>query len=139
MEEFRTVRTVMALLLFQGAGCAAPRPVLYPNDRYQSVGKDKAKEEVDDCIAQAKGYVDSQKGKMVAKKTGWGAATGAVIGMIEGAFTGNMGRAAAEGAAVGGALGLAGGAYDAGNPDSVFCRFVDICLAKKGYQPIGWK
>src|SRR5262249_9040529 len=89
------------------AACASPRPVLYPNDQYMTAGKDKAKQDTDDCLAQAKEYVATHKSQTVAKHVGFGAAFGAFIGMIEGAFTGNMGKAAEEGASIGAAFGLA--------------------------------
>lgn len=128
----------MLFLLF-AAGCASPRPVLYPNEQFQAAGKEQARQDTDDCIAQARKYVESQKGKTVAKHTGWGAAAGAALGAVQGAFTGDIGKAVAEGAALGGTVGLAHGAVNASEPDAVFRQFVDICLAKKGYQPIGWR
>lgn len=133
----RHLHCLLALSLL--CACAAPRPVLYPNERYEVAGKDQVKADIDDCDAKAKEFVKANKGKLVAKKTGVGAAFGAFIGMIFGAFSGNYRRAITEGAAVGAAAGLAHGAADANSPDAVHKRFVELCLSQKGYQPIGWK
>lgn len=119
--------------------CAGPKPVLYPNERLTGAPPEAVKADIDDCQAKAKVYVKSQKGKLVARRTGAGAFFGGFIGMVAGAFTGNYTRAVAQGAAMGAATGLAHGAVDANSPDGVHRRFVDLCLGEKGYQPIGWK
>ena len=35
------------------AGCAGPKPILYPNDHYRNVGPDAADSDIKDCIALA--------------------------------------------------------------------------------------
>jgi hypothetical protein len=66
------------------------------------VGKEVAKKDIDQCIADADEYLKSSKGKNIAK-----------------------------GAACGGAAGAL-------SPDQVKHRFVNQCLADKGYQVLGW-
>jgi membrane associated rhomboid family serine protease len=121
------------------AGCAQPKPVLYPTPFYKERSPDTIKADIADCETQAKAFVKTNKSKIVAKRTWMGAVFGAIIGVVWGAFTGNFGRAIAEGAAVGAAAGLVHGAYDSNTPDGVYMRFTDYCLAQKGYQPLGWK
>ena len=60
-----------ALLL---AGCAAKRPVLYPNDQYQRAGAAAAEADIEGCIslAEAHGNTADQSGK-VATNTAVGA------------------------------------------------------------------
>ena len=131
------MRSVLALVL---ALCAcAPKPVLYPNEKYNATPHEQVQADIADCRAKAKDFVKTHKAEIVAAHTGTGAAFGALMGLVFGAFTGNYGRAVAEGAALGGASGAVHGGVQAATPDAVERRFVDICLSNLGYQPIGWK
>ncbi|MCX5795269.1 MAG: glycine zipper family protein [Elusimicrobia bacterium] len=121
------------------AGCASPQVKLYPDEHYKSLPKEAVQKDIDDCEAKAKEFVKSHKGQMVAKRTGAGAVFGAVLGVIVGAFTGDYGSAIGQGAAMGAATGLASGAIEANSPEGVHRRFVEYCLADKGYRPMGWK
>ena len=123
----------LALLLFF-VSCAS-KPQLYPNQKLKSVGQEAAKKDVDKCIADAETYLKSSKGKQVAKGAGAGAAIGAAMGAVSGMFTGNFGRGAVRGGAIGAAGGGAAGAI---SPDELKRRYVNQCLAEKGYQVIGW-
>lgn len=121
-------------LLLIIASCAS-RPQLYPNSKLKSVGKAAAKSDVDKCIADAEEYLESSKGKQVAKSAGGGAVIGAAMGAVSGMFTGNLGRGLIRGGAVGAAGGTAVGAL---SPDQVKKNYVNQCLAEQGYQVIGW-
>lgn len=122
------------LILFMVISCAS-RPQLYPNQKLKDTGKEAAKKDVDLCIADAENYLESSKGKQVAKGAGAGAAVGAAMGAVAGAFTGNFGRGLMRGGAIGAA---GGGAAGAMTPDQVKRNFVNQCLADKGYRVIGW-
>ncbi|WPU64746.1 hypothetical protein [Peredibacter starrii] len=122
------------LLLILVVSCAS-KPQLYPNQKLKSVGKETAKKDTDQCIADADAYLESSKGKQVAKGAGAGAAIGAAMGAVSGVFTGNMGRGAVRGGAIGAAGGGTAGAI---KPDELKRRYVNQCLAEKGYQVIGW-
>lgn len=122
------------LLIFLVVSCAS-RPQLYPNDKLKSVGKEASKKDVDQCIADADAYLESSKGKQVAKGAGAGAAIGAAMGAVGGMFTGNLGRGLVRGGAIGAAGGGAAGAI---SPDQLKRRYVNQCLADKGYKVIGW-
>ena len=115
-------------------GCAS-RPQLYPNKKLQSVGKEQADRDIDDCKKLADNYLASGKGKAIASGAGSGAVVGAAAGAVLGAFTGNLGRGALHGGAVGGAV---GGTSAAMSPDQVKRNFVNRCLAERGYEVIGW-
>lgn len=123
----------LALLLLV-VSCAS-RPQLYPNSKLKSVGKEASQKDIDKCIAEADEYLESSKGKQVAKGAGAGAAIGAAMGAVGGMFTGNMGRGLVRGGAIGAA---GGGAAGAVSPDQLKRRYVNQCLADKGYQVIGW-
>ncbi len=138
----RSGRGVWAALLAVGllAGCASQRPVLYPNDHYRSVGAAAAEADIEACVALAEGHGNApDQGGEVAASTVVGSGVGAAGGAAVGAVFDSAGRGAAAGALGGAVTGLIRGAMKAGEPDPVFRRFVDHCLAEQGYQPIGWK
>ena len=101
----------------------------------QKVGKEQSKVDIDQCMQDADTYLESDKGKQMARGAGHGAAFGAVTGAAMGLFTGNIGRGALRGGVVGGA---AGGAAGALSPDQVKHNYVNQCLSEKGYRVIGW-
>lgn len=122
------------------AGCAAQRPVLYPNDHYQRVGATAADADIEACVslAEAHGNDADQSGK-VATNTAVGAGVGAAGGAAVGAIFGSAGRGAAAGGVGGAVTGLFRGLTKASEPDPIYKRFVEQCLAERGYKPIGWK
>jgi uncharacterized membrane protein len=126
---------MIALFLILLITACASRPQLYPNTKLKSVGKEAAKKDIDRCIADADDYLESSKGKNIAKGAGAGAAIGAAMGAVGGLLTGNMGRGLIRGGAVGAAGGGVAGAL---TPDQIKHRFVNQCLADKGYQVLGW-
>lgn len=128
------MRLLTTFLLFGLIACAS-KPQLYPNEKYKAVGKDVAKDDIKQCMADSEEYLKSSKGKQVAKGAGGGAAIGAAMGAVGGLFTGNMGRGLVRGGAIGAAGGGAAGAI---SPDQLKQRYVNQCLAEKGYQVIGW-
>jgi hypothetical protein len=141
-------RQVLGVLLLSAAGCAAARPVLYPNEHYTSVGEAAAQRDVDECMMRgrefAKGGSQAEaKARDAAKSTAYGAASGAAIGVVGGAISGGAGTGAAVGAATGATAGLVhsifGGFFGPSGPDPVEGSYVDRCLREKGYDPIGWK
>jgi hypothetical protein len=126
------MKHLLIILLF--ISCAS-RPQLYPNEKFKEVGKKTAQKEIDHCLGEADVYLKSSQGKKIAKSAGAGAALGATIGAVGGMFTGNMGRGLVRGGAMGAAGGAAVGAL---SPDEIKRRYVNQCLAEKGYQIIGW-
>jgi hypothetical protein len=129
-------------------GCSAQRPVLYPNEHYNSVGETVAQHDIDECMTEAEAYVKSggpntAKAKEVAKQTGYGAVSGAAIGAVGGAISGGAGTGAAVGAATGATAGLIhglfGGFFGPEGPDPLIAGYVDRCLREKGYELVGWR
>ncbi|HTP40828.1 MAG TPA: hypothetical protein VML36_00220 [Nitrospiria bacterium] len=122
------------------ASCAGPqRPVLYPNEKLNSVGKEAAQQDINECIRlSVEAGAKTDKAKETAGETVKEGARGAIIGAAVGAVTGNVGEAAAIGAAAGGASGMTEKAFDR-EVDPVQRGYVDQCLRDRGYQPIGWK
>jgi uncharacterized membrane protein len=123
---------ILALLVF--VGCAS-KPKLYPNEKLKTVGRAQADADIDQCISDADAYLESSKGKQIARGAGAGAAVGAAMGAVTGIFTGNVGRGLVRGGAIGAAGGATAGAL---SPDQIKRRYVNQCLADKGYHVLGW-
>ena len=71
------------------SACSARRPVLYPNDQYNRVGKDVAEQDVAECMRKADAYVESggdsaESAKKVGTSTAVGAAGGAALAGMPG-------------------------------------------------------
>ncbi|MCK6553490.1 cell envelope biogenesis protein OmpA [Candidatus Binatia bacterium] len=124
------------------AGCASqpPHPVLYPNAYFDKVGQVQAKADIAYCEALANQYIQTRpQAETVGKDTLVGGAAGGAIGAIGGAIAGDPGTGAAIGAATGVAGGLLYGLFEANEPPPTWSAFVERCLEKKGYDPIGWQ
>lgn len=120
-------------------GCAK-KPVLYPNDHLETVGVEASKQDIDECMELAKS-ADLEKNQALeaGKRTAGGAAVGAATGAVGGAISGGAGIGALIGLATGATIGFFSWIFGASEPDPLFVRYVDVCLAERGYQPLGWK
>lgn len=128
------MKPIVLLGLFLLTACAS-KPKLYPNTHLKTVGKEKAQKDIDKCISEADEYLESAEGKRIAKSAGKGAVFGAAVGAAFGLFTGDIGEGLKQGAVVGG---VSGGAGEALSPDQIKRRYVNTCLAKQGYEVLGW-
>jgi outer membrane lipoprotein SlyB len=144
----RKIRLIALCLQLLTLGCAAQRPVLYPNGELNRVGMNAADRDIDDCMRRAEAYVRSDgQAAQTLEHAGVGAGTGAAIGAAAGGAGGAVVGRAGTGAAVGAAGGGAAGATRAvmhelfrkRDPSPVYKNFVNRCLREKGYEPIGWK
>jgi predicted small lipoprotein YifL len=132
---------LVILFLFWMGGCAAKKPVLYPNAQLEKAGQQQAQADIDQCMemAKAQGVKDTQDGRVVtdsAKSGAVGAAAGAAVAAVWGGDVGRSAAAWGAGAAAGTAVSRA---FDSGGPDPVFQGFVNQCLRDKGYQVVGWQ
>lgn len=122
-----------------GLACATQQPVLYPNDHFESVGKEAAHEDVRRCIAFAESQdLDATSEPEIVRQSAAGAAVGGAAGSAAGAVRGRAGAGAAAGAAGGAAGGFVRGLFRSREPDPVFRRFVERCLWEEGYEVVGW-
>jgi uncharacterized protein YcfJ len=124
-----------ALLL---AACAT-QPIVYPNEKLRASGQVAVQEDTQACIDEAEAYLEDGRMPEVAKKTGEAAVVGGVVGGAVGAVRGSVGRGAAAGAAGGAAGGLVHGLWHWRDPSEVEKRYVERCLAERGYDVIGWR
>ncbi|MCP5004556.1 MAG: hypothetical protein GY941_11565 [Planctomycetes bacterium] len=140
MSNNRYLTFLLFNVVFLFVGCASQRPVLYPNNQFNTVGKTVAKQDVDECVKLASTHgIKNQPIKKIAGRSALGTASGAAVGSATGAVTGRAGRGAAAGAAGGFAGGFMWGLFNAKKVDSVQKNFVEECLRLKGYKVIGWK
>lgn len=114
-------------------------PDFYPNDHLSKVGKAQANHDTQVCMSLASDYVkEPERWKEIAKTTGEGALIGTATGAVGGAIVSNAGRGTGIGAATGAILGLIRGIQKSGDPNPTYERFVEQCLADKGYRVFGW-
>jgi outer membrane lipoprotein SlyB len=135
------LRLAAAIIALALAGCAAQRPVLYPNAKFKQVGAESARRDVDDCIRQAEQFGAKHGGSDKAVRRGAeGAAIGGVTGAVAGAVgRGSVGERAVQGAAIGGAAAGTQGAIHSDEPGELHRNFVQRCLRDRGYEVIGWQ
>jgi len=73
-----TVMIFGALTSLLLLGCAGPKPVLYPNDHFETVGHEQAELDIAECRNLADAHTSSSnKGMEVAQGTAVGAGVGA--------------------------------------------------------------
>lgn len=135
----KSLLVMMALLWVMG--CAAKKPVLYPNDKFKAAGNQQAQTDISQCMEMAKthGVKDTSEGRIVkdtAKSAAVGAAAGAAVSAVWG---GDVGRSAGAWAAGAAAATAVAGMFGSGGPDPVYQGFVSQCLREKGYQVTGWQ
>jgi hypothetical protein len=138
----RTLLWLLPVALLDGlgpAGCAAKRPVLYPNDYYQDVGPEIAESEVSRCVSAAREYARANRAGQVAGEVAESSVAGGAAGAAAGVITGGAGKGAAAGAAAAGSWSLVRGLFRTRDPDPVEARFVEKCLRDRGFEPIGWR
>ena len=131
----------LLIIILLVAGCAAPRPILYPNAHSQQVGKEVADRDIDECREMAKdaGATANQgKSGQVAGSTTAGGAVGSAAGAVGGAVVGHPGRGAMVGAASGATAGFLRGLFRRAPPSNTYKQFVQRCLKERGYDPVGW-
>jgi hypothetical protein len=138
----------VALAVVMLSACSSARPVLYPNNRLQSVGQEVAEQDIESCrqLAEASGAEESSDGGKVgrvATGTAMGAGVGAASGAVGGAISGAAGRGSMIGAASGAVWGLLTGLFHAAvgssRPNQTYTNFVNRCLQEKGYEVSGWQ
>ena len=92
------------------------------------------------CMALARqaGVSETKDGE-VGKKAASGALLGGIAAGTWGLIRGDGGERMAAGAVAGGATGATKGVIDSYEQNPTFRRYVERCLADRGYQVIGWE
>lgn len=120
------------------------KPILDQNEKYFRVGKEEAQKDVDKCVTDGDEYLKQYKLQRAAKEAARKAIIGAAVGAATGLIFGNNLKSLITGAAIGTGVGaVVGGLNVAGEgkvtPDQMKQQYVSNCLARKGYQVIGWQ
>ena len=139
MQNFITLIAILSLF-----ACSSYRPILNDNEKYLSIGKKRANQDVDLCEKAADDYLKESKMRRMKKEAGRKAVVGGVVGAVTGAVLGHNLKSAAIGSAIGiGAGAVIGGLSVAGedkvSPDKIKQHYISSCLGKKGYEVIGWE
>jgi len=129
--------SLLALVLL--GGCAAQRPVLYPNQHLTAVGPFAADRDIAECQDRAATTVRSTRAADTARDTAIGSGVGAASGAVGGAVFGHPGAGAAAGAVGAATAALLNGALRAGTPSPAYQGYVGACLGERGYQVAGWQ
>ena len=149
MKREKYMKLFMLLITALGLGglsaCSSTKPILYPNTYFESVGKERAEQDIESCqqLAESSGAREGQgKAGNVATSTVTGAGVGAAGGAVGGAIYGSAGQGSLVGAASGAAIGLLRGIlYSArpSQPSQAHVNFVSRCLQERGYEITGWQ
>jgi len=131
--------SAIGVLVIGLPACAAKRPVLYPNARYQQAGEVQAGVDIDECIELAESHgADAGQAARAGERATEDVAVGAATGAAAGAVFGSAARGGAAGAAGGGARALVRGLFAWRDPAPSERGFVQECLRERGYRVIGW-
>jgi hypothetical protein len=134
--------TVLACVVSTLLGCSGPKPILYPNPHFQTVGREAADRDIAACrtVAKEAGSRPGQnKAGHVAGSTVIGAGVGAASGAAGGAVVGAAGRGSAIGAVGGAVAGFLRGLFRPSRPSQAYMGVVNRCLKERGYDPVGWE
>ena len=108
--KIKKLKLLFLFLILTIVSSCASRPKLYPNQTLKSRGKEAGEADINQCLKDADTYMDSSEGKKILKSTGFGAAVGGAGGAVSGSLS----------------------------PDELKHRYVNQCLADKGYHVLGW-
>ncbi len=131
----------LCLLLLALSSCATKdsNPNFYPNEYYKKTSQDKLQRDVVECKDLANHHVPKgSKWKDVGGTAVESTALGTAAGALGGAIVGNTGRGVGVGAATGALYGIYNGMKNSAKEDPNWQKFVEQCLADKGYKIYGW-
>ena len=132
--------SLLPLLLLTGCSSGPKRPLFYYGSYMKPVSKVQSDRDTNECMALARqaGVRENRDGE-VGKKTASGALLGGIAAGTWSLIRGDGGENMVAGAVAGGATGAAKGALDSNEQNPTFRRYVERCLADRGYQVIGWE
>lgn len=135
----KNINYALIAICFLIAGCASPRPILYPNAYLNAVGQQQAEQDIAECKQIAEQYASrSNAGEQIVTSTAMGAGVGAASGAVAGAMRGTASSSSLIGAAAGATAGFIRGLMRGSPPNPAYRNFVNLCLRERGYQSVGW-
>ncbi|MEZ4753046.1 MAG: glycine zipper family protein [Bdellovibrionota bacterium] len=137
---YRIFTALFIILIFVGCSAKGARnPQFYPNEKLSQSDPSIVNQDTRHCMSLADDYVkDPEAWKGVAAGTAKSSVLGAAGGAVGGAILSNAGRGTAVGAASGAIVGLILALEKAGEPNPNYEKFVEQCLADKGYRVYAW-
>jgi len=135
---------ITALLLPALISCSSYKPILDQNNKYIQVGEEAAGQDIKQCSKDAENYLEKYKAERMRKEAGRKAIIGGIFGAITGTLFGGNIKSLAAGTLIGAGIGAGMGALsvageDKVKPDYIKQNYITNCLARKGYQVIGWQ
>ncbi len=136
-------KTLLFLLIFSLISCSY-KPILDENYKYQTTSQKEIKQDIKDCEERADNHLKGLKAERAAKEGVRRGAIGAFFGGIFSFIFGGSTSSLIKGIGIGAGVGAASGVVlTAGEgkitPDKFKQRYVSNCLAKKGYQVLGFQ
>lgn len=129
------MKKITLFLIFAAfiTGCSSrpSRPKLYPNALYNTKGAEGTKSDIDECLAKAQEYLNTEEGKEL--KMG--------VQTRHSSFGTSVGFGFGSSRRSGFGIGVSSGSYPRDNLSSeekVVRLFTNECLEEKGYQILGW-
>jgi uncharacterized protein YcfJ len=133
---------LLTIVLSSCTAMSGPKqPQFYPNAKLQKTSPTQLDQDKRYCMSLADEYVkDPSKWKTGAINTAETATAGAAAGAVTGAIMGGgVGRYVAAGAAVGAIAQVLKEVEKSGQNSPNWEKFVEQCMAEKGYQVYSWQ
>lgn len=123
--------------------CTSYKPVFDQNNKFISVGKERANKDFLECKRKADIYLEDYKAQRAWNESRRNLVKGGILGGFFGFLTGKNLKYTITGASVGA---LMGGIYgglsvigeDKVNPDQIKKNYITNCLNNQQYQILGW-
>ena len=135
------MRFIFAVFVALTAGCAASKPIIYPNAHSQAVGTSQVESDVGECKRMAESAGATPYGGQasdMARAAVRGGAIGGATGAVGGAIGGSAKRGAKIGATTGATASVLHTLFAEPAPNPAYRNFVERCLDDRGYDLAGW-
>lgn len=138
-----TTKIFNLFAIFLLASCTSYKPVFDQNNKFISVGKERANQDFLECKRKADIYLEDYKAQRAWNESRRNLVKGGIVGGVFGFLTGKNLKYTLTGASVGA---LMGGIYgglsvmgeDKVNPDQIKKNYITNCLNNQQYQILGW-
>lgn len=138
-----TTKIFSLFAIFFIVSCTSYKPIFDQNNKFITVGKEKANRDFLECKRKADIYLEDYKAQRAWNESRRNLVKGGIVGGVFGFLTGKNLKYTLTGASVGA---LMGGIYgglsvmgeDKVNPDQIKKNYITNCLNNQQYQILGW-
>ncbi|MFZ9469508.1 MAG: hypothetical protein ACO26G_00440 [Rickettsiales bacterium] len=138
-----TTKIFSLFAIFFLVSCTSYKPIFDQNNKFITVGKEKANRDFLECKRKADIYLEDYKAQRAWNESRRNLVKGGIVGGVFGFLTGKNLKYTLTGASVGA---LMGGIYgglsvmgeDKVNPDQIKKNYITNCLNNQQYQILGW-